>query len=999
MPTPAPDRDPPLSIRLFGALEVRLSGQPLPRLRSRKGEWLLALLVLRDGQPVLRDWLAETLWPDSSPEAALTSLRQSLKDLRSALGDQAWRLQKAGGRRLALELSHARVDLHEFRTLLEVGDAESLARAVALYRGPLLEGCREPWLQADREQYERAYLGALERLSREAEARGDLALAAGYLRRAAATVPGSEPVHRSLMAVLSRSGETQAAIEVYQRLRRWLHRECAAEPDAETTALYQRIRAGARRTDHQRTPPEPSRAAAAGVPLPLTPLIGRERELAEIEGRLLAARLVTLTGTGGVGKTRLALAVAVEAAPQFADGACFVDFSAVGSDALLRSTLAAALGLGTGPDPESRLIPSLAPRQLLLVLDNCEHLLAGCARLVHSLVSQCPAVRILATSREPLGLTGEVRIPIPPLPLPDTAHGGRTLQEITASPAVRLFCERASAVAPGFAPGEADAPLLLQLCRCLDGLPLALELAASMLDVLSLPEILRGLDDRFRFLAGADPTRPERQQTLQGVVDWSYERLDPEEQRLFRWVGAFTGSWNLAALDSVCSEPAPVLPVLTRLVRKSLVVPEDLPAGGRRYRMLETLRQYARQRLAEAGEADAVRKRHLEWARELVALAAPQLSGPDQTAALERLTAEEENLNGALEWALEPERDPEICLSGAQLAAELGRYWQIRGLYRQGGRHLHRSLARLPTAAEGETRLRATLLGWAGFLMLYEGRYQEATEQATAALRIWEALGDVRGRAEALGTLAICAKDQGDTQEARPLFAESLRLSEQVGDTRGIASSLGYLGILAADAGEPDEAEPLFARALALRRSLRDTWGIAASLNNLGRLAAARGDLERARSLLEESLELRRQLGDRRSIAVTLNSLGSLLLCQDRLAPAAACFMESLELVSEIGDRRSIAYSLEAAAQVAHKLEENGDALRLLGAAAALRRELPAPLSSAGVTELQKLLASLRERTGDPNSLSLLAAGEALTPAQRVQLARTLLQRAASPAS
>jgi DNA-binding SARP family transcriptional activator len=239
MPTPVPDRDPPLSIRLFGALEVRLSGQPLPRLRSRKGEWLLALLVLRDGQPVLRDWLAETLWPDSSPEGALTSLRQSLKDLRSALGDQAWRLQKAGSRRLVLELSHARVDLHEFRALLKAGESESLARAVALYRGPLLEGCREPWLQADREQYERAYLGALERLSRDAEVRGDLALAAGYLRQAAAAVPGSEPVHRLLMTVLSRHGETQVAIEAYQRLRRWLHREYAAEPDAETTALYQ----------------------------------------------------------------------------------------------------------------------------------------------------------------------------------------------------------------------------------------------------------------------------------------------------------------------------------------------------------------------------------------------------------------------------------------------------------------------------------------------------------------------------------------------------------------------------------------------------------------------------------------------------------------------------------------------------------------------------------------------------------------------------------------
>lgn len=1003
MQGPPSERAAPLSIRLFGSCHVRLNGEPLPRLRSRKGEWLLALLVLHAGQPIGRDWLAENLWPDSLPDGALASLRQSLKDLRTALGTQGGRIQTATGRRLILDLTGAEVDVREFDLRVRAGDVESLQRAIAVYGGPLLEGCHETWILAEREERERAYLNALDRLARDADSQGNFTAATGYRRQAAGAAPLTESVQRALMTALQHGGETQAAVEVYQELRRRMYREYGSEPDAETTALFRQIRATSQSGVRQDTPRSEARISHSKLPVPLTPLIGRQAELAEIESRLLTARLVTLTGTGGVGKTRLALAAAAATAPQFADGAYFADLSNIQNDVLLLGVISAALGLEQDLGSVHNLTEALTTRQLLLVLDNCEHLLAATAPLASHLLQRCPHLRILATSREPLGLTGEVRTPVLPLSLPEYLAPGQeiTATQIATFPAARLFCERGAAVRAGFKPADAEAPLVLQLCRRLDGLPLALELAASLVDVLSLPEILQRLDDRFRLLSAGDPTKPKRQQTLQAVVDWSYERLDVEEQRLFRRAAAFGGSWSLTALEAVCVDPqispAPVFPVLSRLVRKSLLVSEDASAGGRRYRMLETLRQYAQQRLDESGEADRILRRHLRWLANLVSQAEPELHGPEQAATLAHLAAEDENLNSTLEWALDPQRDLQDSYDGARLAVRLGRYWQIRGLYRQGRWHLLRALERIPLAeTEDVARLRASLLGWAGFLALYEGCYREAVECTTEALHTWEALRDDRGRAEALGTLAIAVKDQGDRVSARALFEESRRLWERVGDVRGLAGTLGYLGILAVDTGDLDEAEARFQQALALRRELQDIWGIAASLNNLGRLAASQENLEQARLLLEESLELRRALGDRRSIAITLNSLGALALKQENALHAARLFTESLELVNTIGDRRSIAYSLESAAQLAVGDDQLTDGLRLLAAAARLRATLPAPLSAPEAAEQQRLIDSLRQRLGERESSRHLAAGDTFTLVQAITLAHGVLRRIAT---
>ncbi|MCC2672263.1 MAG: transcriptional regulator, winged helix family, partial [Armatimonadetes bacterium] len=400
MLTSAPEPGSPLAIRLLGPFHAEVEGKPLPRLRSRKGEWLLALLVLRGDRPQRRDWLAETLWPENRPEDALASLRQSVKDLRAALGDQSWRLGPPGGRTLQLDLAGAWVDLLAFDECVHKGDPDSQARAARLYAGPVLEGCSESWVLAEREQREQAYLHALEWLARDAEARGDRRAAAGYLRRAAAVSPQSGALLRALMVTLAEAGELHAAVEAYQEHRRHLYVDWNAEPEPETTALFRRLRAG----DYTRLPTaEQTPVLAHAVPGSLSPLLGRERELMEVEGKLLTGRLVTLTGPGGVGKTRLALAAAAEAGRHFAGGAAFIELAAVRHPTQLPTAISAGLGLEPTAATTGELIGALSGRQLLLVLDNCEHVLAASAQAAHALVSGCPGLRILATSRERLG--------------------------------------------------------------------------------------------------------------------------------------------------------------------------------------------------------------------------------------------------------------------------------------------------------------------------------------------------------------------------------------------------------------------------------------------------------------------------------------------------------------------------------------------------------------------------------------------------------------------
>ncbi len=564
----------PLEIRVLGPLEVRVLGRPLPRLRTRKGEHLLALLVLRHDRATERAWLAETLWPDSESWGALSNLRRSLTDLRHALGSEAFRLCSPTPHTLRFDLSGAACDLTLFDAAIKQkneGEEQTphpssfiphpLRTAVALYRGPLLEGVDEAWALAERSVRTEAFLTALETLAAQAAARGDTAGTISHLHRAVAVDPLRETAQRALLRAHAAAGDLAGAKRTYREFRLLLHRELNADPSPETVSLFREIQ---RLRPERAAPlaaasPQPSSESALGcLPHPLSRLVGREQQIRAVHDCLVSARLVTLTGAGGVGKTRLAIAAAEQVADDYADGVRFIDLSPLSDPVLMPRAIAALFDMREEPgrSETETLQDYLLHKDLLLVLDNCEHLVAGCANLVEALVLACPQLSVLATSREPLRIPGERlwRVPSLSLPPPDMAfsqhkNAPTLLMDYEAT---RLFVERAEWNNADFrlAPHQADT--VAQICVQLDGIPLAIELAAARTRALSVEEIAAHLDDHLRLLRSGSRTQP-RQETLRATMDWSYSLLEEEEQEMLNLLSVFAGGCTLDAAEQVCS--------------------------------------------------------------------------------------------------------------------------------------------------------------------------------------------------------------------------------------------------------------------------------------------------------------------------------------------------------------------------------------------------------------------------------------------------------------
>lgn len=602
---------PAISIRLFSVFAAEIDGVPVPAMRRRKSQWLLALLALRLGKEVSREWLAETLWPDSSPAYALRNLRQSLSDdIRPALGARASLLRTPTKSTLCLDATDVWVDVVAFHAAISSQKITALEHAVSLYTGPLLEDTAEEWVAQDRSACEEAFYGALEKLAADAMRRGDPGRSAGYLRRLVTSAPLRESAQIALMEALAATGDVAGVRKVYRDLRVLLHRELNTEPSPSTRALYERLRkapvdAGPSGTlitvsDQASTMAPPSLSTDAHhMPIPLTRLIGRENDVTEVVDRLRRGRLVTVTGPGGVGKTRLSVAVADAVGAEFPHGIWFVELAALSEPELVANTVAQALQIKEqqGKTSTETLITALISRSLLLVLDNCEHLLDSCAKLTESLLSRCAGVRILATSREAMGLYGEWVYPLPGLEVPPlselavstpstykpknlTAH----LSEYTA---VRLFVERAAAQNRSLRISERDALTIAEICVSLDGLPLAIEMAAARVRSMSLNEVLSRLSDRFGLLRSGSRMALPRQQTLQALIDWSYDLLNDSEQTLLRRLSVFAGQWTLEATEAICHSEQNVSQLLGSLVDKSLLVLHT-DDGDMRYSMLES---------------------------------------------------------------------------------------------------------------------------------------------------------------------------------------------------------------------------------------------------------------------------------------------------------------------------------------------------------------------------------------------------------------------------
>jgi predicted ATPase len=688
------------------------------------------------------------------------------------------------------------------------------------------------------------------------------------------------------------------------------------------------------------TPAARQAATTGNLPASLTTFIGRDAELVKARRLLEAARLVTLTGPGGVGKSRLAVQVAASLTSEFADGAWLVELAGLSDPGLAPDQVLSALGGAEAPRqaPTESLTRHLATRRLLLVLDNCEHLISACAVLADTLLRACPGLKILATSRELLGVSGETAWPVPPLSTPEGDWSG-ALDALLECESVRLFVDRARRAAPDLVVDDANARHIVQICRRLDGVPLALELAAARARTLSLGEIAQRLDDRFRLLVGGPRSAPARHQTLRAALDWSYEALTPSERSLFVGLAVFAGGFTLEAATAVGTLDGPeLLDTVASLVEKSLVV-ADRSSGTTRYHLLETVRQYGLERLVENGQAETARTRHLEWAVQLAETAGSRLHGPEQEESLRVLETEHDNLRAALDWAAAGSR----IESGIRLAASLGRFWEIHG-------HLSEGRARLETwAGAGGTppELRARVLTSAAVLAQRQLDAPAARRLYEEALVIRRALDDLVGTAEALHGLGNLAYMQGDVAAAEALFEENLAVARNLNDRRIEAASLLNLGVVTHShylrgRAPLEEVAPrataYYEQALEIYRELGDRHGMALALENIGAMVQFLGDSARSLACHTESLALRRALGDKIGIAASARFLAYHAFRSGDYGRARGLHEEALDLEREIGNPRQIAEELTALAEVLHNEGETLRARHLLEESAVLSR-------------------------------------------------------------
>jgi predicted ATPase/class 3 adenylate cyclase/Tfp pilus assembly protein PilF len=720
------------------------------------------------------------------------------------------------------------------------------------------------------------------------------------------------------------------------------------------------------------------------LPIQLTSFIGRTREIAEIKRLLGASRLVTLTGSGGAGKTRLALQAAADAVDDYPGGVWLAEFAPITDPALVPRTVASALGAPEQPgrDINETLVDALRSKTLLLVLDNCEHLLAACADLAAAVLRACPEVRILATSREGLGVPGETLWRVPSLSLPDVRRLPN-VEDLVLYEAVRLFVDRAVATTPEFTVTSENAPAVARVCQRLDGIPLAIELAAARVKVLTVEQIAARLDDRFRLLTGGSRTVVPRQQTLRAAIDWSYHLLSEPERVLLRSLSVFAGGWTLEAAESVCAggstESASILDLLTSLVDKSLVVAET-QRGEARYRLLETIRQYGWDRLVESKEAGDVRTRHRDWYLDLAERAEPKFRGPEQLAWLERLETENDNLRTALEWSKAEEGRAEAWL---RLAAALHWFWFMRGDFSEGREWLEGALS---IKSNASSSVRARALCGAGLLALRQGD-SKAEMLLQESLALFGKLRDKWGTAYSLHHLAHVAERQGDYERAAALFEESLSLFRKAENRWGIGLSLHCLGDVTLGRGDYGRAKALLEESLPLCREVGNTFMLAYVLHNLGTVAEKQGDYERATALFEEGLVRTRQVGNKYHIPNLQCSLANVSLRRGDYERAMTLYRQSLVLRKEIGDKPGLVQCLEGLAGVACAQGDYEKAAGLYGAAEALRETLAVHRAPSDQADHDQRVASVRAALRDANFKAAWAEGRAMTLEQAIEYA------------
>jgi predicted ATPase/DNA-binding SARP family transcriptional activator len=962
-----------LRVWLLGGFRVSVGSRSIgeEEWRLKKAASLVKLLALAEGHRMHREQAIELLWPDLDPEASLNNLHYALHVARRTLeppvrASAASHYLHLRGEQITLcPDGPLWVDVEAFEeaaaTARHALQPAAYRTAIELYTGELLPQDRyELWVEERREELGEVYLSLLLELAGLYEERKEFGEAIEALGRVVAEEPTHEGAHAGLMRLYAFSGRRREALRQYERLREALSRDLDTEPGANTQRLYEEIRAGsfpaAPSPSFVGHPPEEPADSSSRHNLPafMSSFVGREREIPEVRRTLSMTRLLTLTGAGSSGKTRLALEAARDLVSIYPEGVWLVELASLSEPELVQQAVAQALGVREQPNRPllQTLKVALRAKKMLMIMDNCEHLQGAVVRLVDALLGSCPGLRVLATSRETLNTAGEVAWVVPSLTVPvSRQEEAYTPEELEAYESVRLFVERARQRDPYFALTPRNTPAVAQICRRLEGIPLAIELAAARMGVLSAEQLASRLEDSLKLLNRGGPTAEPRHQTLKATLDWSFELLSEAERKLFGRLSVFVGGWTLEAAEEVCSgegiERDEVVDLLSELVEKSLVMAEAGEEGVPRFRMLEPIRQYGQERLEEGGEAERVRERHTEYYLQLAEGEAteeadPRVRGARPVAWFKRMESEHANLRAALSWALD--KHAELHGGGAaelglRMAVALFWFWHTLGSLTEGRMYLERALS---------SRSSPTTSRW---------------------------------RARALNASAGLAIPQRDYGASKTLTEEGLALYRELKDEEGIASALTDLGLVALWGQRDDILVPAVLEELAeLKPRLKNRNTLAYLLLLEGMIALSRGDLEHSITLHEESLELFRETRETPGIVTCLGQLGGIVLIRGDYQRAVPLLQETLRLGWELNSSVAIQTPLYLLACVAASRGQPVCAARLWGAVEGMEEAYgvhvtPIALST---TNYEGRLAAARSQLDEEAWVGAWAEGKAM---------------------
>ena len=973
---------PRLALHFLGSPQLYLNEEPVSAER-RKAVALLVYLAVEGGRPT-RDSLSALLWPDYDQSKAFTNLRHTLWEIQQSVGE-GWIIADRETIRLNEE-ADVYLDVRDFESLLAQSRAQRdpslriplLSDTIKLYRNHFLTGFSlkdapyfNEWAFARSEELRHQLSRALITISEDHCALGQADQAIPYARRLITLDPLNEASHRQLMHIYIQAGQHSAALKQYQACEQLLRKELGVDPQPETQALYKKIR------KREIKPVKVEQQKAAGtpqhnIPLQLSSFIGREKEQKAVTKLIAQNRLVTLIGTGGIGKTRLSLKVGEGLLDKFENGVWFVELASLNDPSLVPQAAAAVFGIIDRSENTSldKLIDLLRAKTSLLILDNCEHLLAACAQLADTLLKNCPNLKILVTSREGLGIPGEAFYRVPSLSIPGVE---KNIEQLADYESIRLFTDRARLSVSDFSLRIENVPTIAQICRRLDGIPLAIELAAARVNILSEAQIATRLNESFSLLTNNSRTKLARQQTLQASIDWSWNLLSNSERILLRRLSVFAGGWTLEAAESVCSgegiEPDQVLDLMTQLVMKSLVVAEQESGRERRYHLLEMIRQYAREKSVESSGEEKIRDLHLKYFLQLSEKFEVEVIGHRQEEWFLRANDERDNLRAALHWANRTNLE-----AGLYISARLLSHWEISNL-REGIKWLETFLNK--SESKDFPLARASALLTYGWLLTWLQRFIPARIATQEGLSLFRTVGERRGEIDSLISLANIAQftdaldsgtellhqaltlsqalgdrwrqaeslgflgwDRRDQKQAFRYWEQAIELYREAGDQHAMANLLGLLGLFKVLNGEIEAGEKYLNEATPLweSKSRMNVWEHIRTTKSL--ILVARGEFEQAYELLQESLVSAQKLGNRMSYLWQKVRLGYAALYAGNLGEAHDSFVETTQNFHKDGYTVGAVFAVEGIASLLVTTGKHEKAAQLLGWADATREQI-----------------------------------------------------------